>query len=373
MNRGLIAAGLLLAVLWVVSAESAWAAADEEPKVIFKCVPMKPPRALDALTTEAWVAELRAGPVEELTEAGEKAAQILAAAMKDPRAARWTRHMLTSVKGDRKWTVPVLAAGLDNPDRNERGWSLGASERLGPDTAPAVLAVVAASKSWCADGRLRDAEERNGRDAIELLGQIGPAAREAVDLLVAIFEIRAHHAHTRPGLMPVRGNEDLGSNRAGCHAGCVRYGRQEYGRSTGFFDADQSHLLPPRDAAAGPRTPVCQASSSPPWGRGHRGRACPGQTAAARRQRTSGSVNPCSKTATGDPRSCAGRVGEDAPGSGGCRPETDSLAGRRAQDDPSRRGRRWPRSVLRRCRRCADAARALIPMFVSPRCLASAK
>jgi hypothetical protein len=187
VNRGLMAAGLLLAVLWVVSAESAWAA-DEEPKVILPCVPMKPPRALDALTTEAWVAELREGPVQELTQAGEKAAPILAAALKDPRAAGWTRHMLISVKGDRQWTVPVLAAGLDNPDRNERGWSLGALKRLGPDAANAVPAVVAALTSWCADGRLPDAEEQNGRDAIELLGQIGPAAREAVDLLVAIFE-----------------------------------------------------------------------------------------------------------------------------------------------------------------------------------------
>ncbi len=187
MKRVCFATGVLLAVL------AAWAAipagaADEEPSVVFKCVPAKPRRTLDSTPTEAWVAELREGPVSELEEAGEKAAPILAAAMRDPKAADWARHMLTFTKGDRKWTVPVLAAGLSNPDRTERFWALWKLKDLGPDAAPAVPAIVAALKSWCLDGRLRDEEERNGEAAIELLGKIGPDAREAVELLVTIFE-----------------------------------------------------------------------------------------------------------------------------------------------------------------------------------------
>ena len=197
MNRGLIAAGLLLAVLWVVSAESAWAAADEEPKVIFQCVPMKPPRAVDALTTEAWVAELREGSVKELDKGRREGGADPGGRDERSPGRAWTRHMLTSVKGGRKWTVPVLAAGLDNPDRNERGWLLGGLNNWGPTRHPG-LAVVAALKSWCADGRLRD-RKTNGRDAIELLGQIGPAAREAVDLLVAIFESQPPCPHPAGG------------------------------------------------------------------------------------------------------------------------------------------------------------------------------
>ena len=69
----------------------------------------------------------------------------------------------------------------------------------------------------------------------------------------------------------------------------------------------------------------------------------------------------------------AGRVGEDAPGSGDRRPETDSLAGRRIQDDPLRRGRRFAQigpPALPAVRPPPPAA--LILMFVPPRCLASA-
>ena len=108
--------------------------------------------------------------------------------MKDPQAAGWTRHMLTFTEGDRKWTVPVLAAGLSNPDRTHRFWTLWKLKDFGPDAAPAVPTILAALKSWCPDGRLRDEEGKNGEAAMELLGQIGPDAREAVELLVTIFE-----------------------------------------------------------------------------------------------------------------------------------------------------------------------------------------
>ena len=160
----------------------------EKAATSFECVSVGPTRPLDSLTTEEWVVALRKGPAFELEDVGDKAAPIIAAALNDPEATEWAKFALSWAKGDRRWMVPILADRLNHPDRSEWKWALSSLSVFGHDAAPAVPAILAGLKSRCPDGRVPDGEEENVRYAIWVLGQIGPAAREAVDLLVKIFE-----------------------------------------------------------------------------------------------------------------------------------------------------------------------------------------
>lgn len=146
----------------------------------FCCVTGKRQK-LDELSTQEWVAQLRAGNDFTVSEAGEEAVPILMAALKDPRAALRVLLILQFAASREDWMIPVCVAALHNPDTNIRFSAIHLLGEFGPSVRRVVPTIAEDLRAVCSD--------ELGDQILQLLAKIELPAQEALSVLKALYAV----------------------------------------------------------------------------------------------------------------------------------------------------------------------------------------